>query len=390
MSRNVKHQPIVLKDLIKKDGDPTRAEMIKIIQTVADSKRFQRVTRDGFRAATQLPDKTWVQYFGTFPVFLEHAGLETASHTRKVISQIAKHARQDYIREVSHERLSWGDKFTKPDNGNRFKTLLIASDFHDKECDPFALKMFIEAASQIKPDNIVLNGDVFDLPEFSKHPKDFREWDTVGRINFGLDIIKKIRLASPDSTVDFIEGNHEARVVKHIMDESPATMEVLSDLHGMDIRKFFKLDDYEVNYIAMGDLTAFTDAQLRKAVMSSEKVYYKFVLARHHPPSKAHPLTMPGFNGHHHRMEITSHWTHDRGSFNWIQTGSMHRRLASFTEGRTWNCGFLYAIVDTKYERVNFEYITVGDTGCLLGGQFYQRSKSDYYPTLKAELNRKF
>jgi len=158
----------------------------------------------------------------------------------------------------------------------------------------------------------------------------------------------------------------------------------------MDIRKFFKLDDYEVNYIAMGGLDAFTDAQLKQAVMSSEKVYYNFILARHHPPSAKHPMAMPGFNGHHHSVSVSTHWTHHLGSFNWIEMGGMHRRLASFCDGRKWNCGFLYAVADTKHERVNFQYTTVGDTGCVLGGQYYEREKNEYYPALTAELHRKF
>jgi hypothetical protein len=390
-TKNIKHQNFSLGDLKIKDvDDPTKSELIMILQKLADSRIFQRVTRDGFRAATQLGDVKWIKHFGSFPAFLEAAGLETPAHIKKVANQIAKHARHDYIKSVSNERLTWADKFVKPDNGNRFKTMIVASDFHDIECDPFALRMLVEACQQIKPDTIVLNGDVFDIPEFSKHPKDYREWDTVGRINAGLDIIKKIRLASPDSVIDFIEGNHEARVVRHIMSESPATMEVLADLHGMNMRKFFRLDDYEVNYIASGDLGSFTDAQMKSSVLSSERVYHNFILARHHPPSKAHPVDMPGFNGHHHCYHATTHWTRHLGSFNWIQLGSMHRRLASFTEGRTWNCGFLYAVVDTKFNRVNFDYVTVGDTGCVLGGQYHERLKSEIYPTLKAELRGKF
>lgn len=387
-TENRKHDPFTISDVLsKKPAGYSEADLITIANDLANHFKFKRVTRDGFRNATQISDASWARYFGSFPAFMEAAGLNNTAQTRKVTSAIARHSRQDFIRTVSEERLTWGTAYVKPDTGTRFKTLMAASDFHDKEVDEFALRMFVEACSQVQPDVICLNGDLFDLPEFSRHIKDPREWDVVGRMNKALDIVHQIRLASPKSQIDLIEGNHEARMVKFLMDGGSGLMDILHDVHGMDMRKLFRLDEYEVNYIAMGELQAFTDAQLRKAVLSSEKIYWNFILARHHPPTKKHPALFPGFNGHHHQHLVDTRWNHRMGSYEWHQTGGMHKRQASYTEGRKWNCGFLYGVADTKYERINWQYTFVGDTGCQMGAQFYERHKDEYYPGLLGEID---
>lgn len=390
MTQNRKHHRLDAVGVMTHTPKYSAEELIRIMQDLAERKKGVRVTRERFRNETQIFDRHWVTHFGTFPAFLEAASLETSTGSRKIINQIARHSRSDVFDKVSQDRLSWGSQYVRPENNQRFKTILIGSDFHDVEIDPFAERMFVEAARQIQPDVVCINGDLFDLPEFSRHPKDPREWDVVGRINRGLSTIAAIRDAAPDSQIDLIEGNHEARLLKFLIDNDQPMMALLADLHGMDIRKLLKLDVYEVNYHAMADLTAFTDAALRKAVMSSEKIYWGTLLARHHPPAGKTNVWMPGFNGHHHQHHVDTFWTHNYGSFEWHQTGGMHRRLASYTEGRKWNCGFLYAVVDTQYQRVNFDYVMVGDTGCQMGGRFYERAEEEYFPALVAELERKF
>jgi hypothetical protein len=390
MEKTTKHQPVMTGSVMLDERTFTRETLIDLIRSVAEDDPTVRVTRDRFRAITKLKDSDWIIHFGTFPAFLEAAELETSATTRALSNQIARHSRKDYLRSVSHSRLTWGNVYQKPDNGERFKTMLVASDFHDTETDPFCMRMFVEALQQIQPDVVCVNGDLFDLPEFSKHPKDPREWKLVERIQNGLAILETIRNVCPTATIDLIEGNHEARIIKFMLDNSPQLMEILSDHHDMDVRKLLRLDDYAVNYVATTDLAAFTDAQLLQGVRSSEKIYYNFVRARHHPPSKKDPVLMPGFHGHHHAHLVTTHWAHNLGSFEWHQLGAMHKRLASYTDGRKWNCGFLYAIMDTQYERVMFDYTVVGDTGCQLGGQFYERLPTEYYPKLLSDLNRQY
>jgi UDP-2,3-diacylglucosamine pyrophosphatase LpxH len=81
----------------------------------------------------------------------------------------------------------------------------------------------------------VLNGDIFDLPEFSKYTQDPRHFAPVERIKWVHQFLNDLREAAPDAQIDFVEGNHEFRLLRHLSEATPALMTVLADLHGMTI-----------------------------------------------------------------------------------------------------------------------------------------------------------
>lgn len=326
--------------------------------------------------------------YGGWTSFKERCGFIESAHARKLRNQTAKHTRVDHLRTASELRLTWGDIYTKPDNGERYKTIMGAGDFHDIETDPFALRMFIAKVAAVQPDVVSIHGDLFDMPSFSKHYQDPRVYDLVERIQKGHDILELIRDASPNSQIDLIEGNHEARIAKHIIELSPSTATVLNHFHGMGIRELLGLDRWQVNYIAKNDLMAFTDAQLKSDVTESEKVYWNTVWVRHHPPKQTN-VAISGFHGHHHSHEVTSYMNPLSGSFEWHQLGCMHKRHASYTNGRKWNLGFITGVVDTYMERVSWDYTYVGDTCCQMGGKFYERREDEYYPALLCDLENR-
>lgn len=168
------------------------------------------LTRDKFRKESGVPVPDWEFHFGTFNALKSAAGVTVATATdRKVLASIAKSELLSVRDALDKERKSYGDRYTRTDN-KRYKTLLVCSDLHDKEVDPFTMRVIIETAKRAQPDIISLGGDVFDLPEWGKYPVDPREWDAVGRIQHAHDhIFKPLREAAPDAQIDLIEGNHE-------------------------------------------------------------------------------------------------------------------------------------------------------------------------------------
>lgn len=330
----------------------------------------------------------WEKLGYSWTEFKKQCGWSPTRATQKLLNQSSKHASVDYLRTASEERLTWGTIYTKPDNGDRFKVVMGAGDFHDQECDPFAWRMWINKVRYAQPDIISIHGDMFDLPEFSRHTQDSREYMLLDRLNIVHDMLGEMREASPESQIDLIEGNHEARIHRLFMDVAQPVAGVLDGLHNMDLRKFLGLDEFEINYIAKGDLFAFTDAQLRRAVLESERVYYNTLWVRHHPPKKEN-ISMPGFHGHHHAHNVTTHFNPNFGGFEWHQLGGMHKRQASYTDGRKWNTGFITAYVDTVMQRVSFDYTAVGDTCCILGGKFYERHPNEFWPGLLGDLDNR-
>lgn len=332
------------------------------------------VTRNIFRNQANCSEATWNQFFGTFEEFKRQSGVKLTRYQHAHEKAIAKHASVEHYKELADQRKEYGEKYLR-DGAGRYRTILLASDLHDKEADPFFLRVFLDSARRIQPETISLVGDVFDLAEFGKYPVDPREWDAVGRIRFVHDeILHPLREACPDAQMDLIEGNHEARLLRLLADATPALRAVLADLHGMSIGSLLGLDRFEVNYVAQGDLATFTQRDMQSELRKNYRVYHKTLLAHHFP--EARQMGMPGVNGHHHKHEVWSSFNPTFGPHEWHQMGCGHRRDASYCNGEKWHMGFAIAHVDTVTRASLIEYVPVTDFACV-GGKFYHRREDE-------------
>lgn len=350
-------------------------DCIKELLLMANMEPDRIVTRNFFRVNSSISESTWNRYFGTFEEFKRQAGIKLSRPQHALERDIAKHASVDHYRSINGDRLDWAETYVR-ENGKRFKTIICCSDLHDIEIDRFYLRVLIDTIERVQPDVVSYVGDVFDLPEFSRYDVDPREWDVVGRMNFvHHQIFGPAREASPDSQFDLIEGNHEARMLKHFADASPALKAVLSDLHGMTISSLLGLEKYEINYIAKADLGTFTKTDLKKEITHNYKIYWNAFLAHHFPHGKN--MSMPGVNGHHHKHIVWSEYNPQFGSYEWHQMGAGHKRDASFCEGEKWNNGFAICNVDTITKATAFDYIFVGESHAVSGGKWYYRQEGE-------------
>ncbi|MDY7537631.1 metallophosphoesterase [Undibacterium sp. RTI2.1] len=357
-------------NLEKITDDWTKEECIEELQRIAKIDPDRVMTRNYFRVNGRIAESVWNQYFGTFEEFRRQAGLVLSRQQHQFERQIAKHVSVDHYRKANDERRNYDVKYLR-DKSGRFKTVMICSDLHDIEIDPFYLRVWLDTVARVQPDIIVFNGDIFDLPEFGKYGVDPREWDVVGRIKFAHDkILGPTRAVAPEAQIDFIEGNHEARMLRHLSDETPAMRAVLAELHGWTISKLLGLDQFEINYIAKADLAAFTKRDFEKELAQNYKVYFDTFLCHHFP--HARNLKLPGVNGHHHKHIVWSDFTPVYGAFEWHQLGSGHKRAASYCEGEKWHMGFDIAHIDTHTRATMHDYVTVTDMS-VSGGKFYHR-----------------
>lgn len=362
----------------------TRQELIDQLRNLNDQYPG-KVTRHLVRTQTDIFEPAYLDWFGNFSEYVRQSGLKETRYTTKINSQVARNASVEVMKTLGDERKSYGSRYLR-DHGGRYRTMMACSDLHDKEIDPFFHRVWISTVKMIQPDNIVYDGDIFDCPEFGRFDQHPRDWDAAGRIKFMHNFFHDTRNAAPDAQVDFIEGNHEGRLIKHIFSESPGIADIMGRVHEWTIPKIFGLDQFEMNYIGQAELTAHTDAALKREVYEKNyKRYYGCVLAHHFPKGKS--FGMPGFNGHHHKHEVTSLRNAHYGAYEWHQMGTGHKRNASYTDGSIWNNGFLIINVDVEKRRPIFDYVYVGDTMAVAGGTFYYRQPEEYYPALVNEMN---
>lgn len=357
---------------IPKLHDGTIEDVLHDIRAIAEANPERVITRNYYRVHGRYSESTWSQYFGTWAEAKRQAGIVLTRQQHNVEKQIAKHASVDHYREMNVERRSYGDSYDKP-NSKRFKQVIVAGDMHDKNVDQFYLDVMLDTCRRVQPDVIVLNGDIFDAPEFGRYTVDPRQWDVVGRIRFVHDnILRPLREYCPKSQIDFVEGNHEFRLCKHLADATPALRVVLSDLHNMTISKLFGLDEFEINYISKGNLSAYTLSDIHREVKKSYKNYWDCFIVHHE--SEGMSLGMPGINGHHHKTVITPKYSELYGAYSWIQHGCGHKLDAEYCHPK-WQLGFVVATADTLTKRTVFDTVTFSENFVVVGGVYYERAK---------------
>ena len=360
--------------LIVKLKDGTKEQCVEDLRGIALSNPEMVISRNYYRVNGRYSESVWNGYFGTFDEFKRQAGIILTRQQHQLEKHIAKHASVDHYRKLNIERQDYEAKYIR-ENTKRFKTIVTASDLHDIEIDPFFLRVFLDTIIRVNPDIVIFDGDIFDLPEFGKYGVDPREWDVVGRIKFVHDeIFRPIREALPDVQIDFIEGNHEARLLRHLGDSTPALKAVLSELHGFTVAKLLGLDEFQINYIAKCDLAAYSKADLNKELGKNYKIYWDCFMAHHFPHAKN--MGIPGVNGHHHKHEVWSLFNPVFGAYEWHQMGSGHKRDASYCAGEKWHNGFAIVNIDTLRRGVNFDYIPVTDFA-VSGGKWYYRDPDE-------------
>lgn len=350
----------------------TKEDCIRLHQSIVRMYPNRKISRFWFQKNSGISESTWNRYFGTFEEYKRQARIKLSRQVHALERSIAKHASVDHYRALNQERRVCDGKYIK-DNGSRFKTMILGFDQHDREVDPFCLRVFHKTIEMYQPDDVVFGGDLFDLPEFGRYPVDPREWDVTGRIKFCHEqILAPTRLLAPNTNMHLIEGNHENRLMRHMCDGNQSLRVVLSDLLGMTVSKLFLLDQLQINYVARSDLAAWTKRDIDQELKRNYKIFYDCFLV-HHFTSEGVGMAMPGASGHSHKYMAWTHYNPTFGSYTFQQFGCMHYRSAVYTNAEKWSVGFGIVHIDTLTKNVNVEYIPVTDTAYVAGWRFVRQ-----------------
>lgn len=369
-----KENAVPLSEDAKKYHDWTPDQCCAELRRIAEIDTTKVISRNYFRNNSQISESTWNRHFGTFEEFKRQAGVILSRHAHRLEKNIALHASKDRQRAMNEQKNGWEDAYLRPHCG-RFQTALVCSDIHDIACDPFYWRILVDTAHRVQPEKIVLNGDIFDLPEFSKYTQDPRTFDPTARIKWVHSLLRAFREACPDAEITFIEGNHEFRLLRHLTEATPALMTVLSELHGMTVPQLLGLEQFELNYVARMDLAAFNEADIKKELSKNYVLLWDSILLHHFPEGRS--MGYPGANGHHHKHIVWNSYSPIFGSYEWHQLGCGHVPRASYCAGEKWSQGFLLAHVDTHNKHTQFEYIDTSFQHAIVGGRFYQRNEEE-------------
>lgn len=356
----------------KFDPSATRVDVIEDLRRVQTNHPDKFISRNFYRIHGEYSEKTWNRYFGTMEEFRSEAGLQLHRSGRQMEKHIAKHASLDESRHFYRMEIEpWVEKYAKTFTRDGMKKVFIASDFHDIEVDLFALGVFLDTCKIEQPDIIVLNGDIFDMYEFSRFDRDPRKIQLKKRMDFVRDyIFRPIREACPHAQVDLIIGNHEHRILKHMAARTPDSFPLM-DFMGITLAQVLGLDQFQINLVSKGNTTAYQTKEIREEMAKNFKLYFDCLVCNHTGDEDFGYTTV---SGHTHTPKVSTRVQLKRGPINHVVTGCMCKPDADYTTTKTnWQQGFAIAYVDPIFERVQVNSILFTDNFVNVNGRYYYR-----------------
>ena len=331
----------------------------------------KEITRNFYRQNGNYSDSTWQKHCGTFKEFKRQAELELTRHQHKLEKEIAKHAAFDhYVDFFQKEIMPLSNLYEVTSfSSGPIKKLMICGDLHDLHLDLFAWSVFVDQCKRIQPDIIVFAGDVFDLYEFSNFNVDPRQVQIVERFKFVKEkIFKVIREACPHSQIDFIMGNHEFRLLRHIADKTPFVRVLLSDVMGIGFAEIFGLHEFKINWISKVDFKAFSKMDIRNSLKENYRVYFDSFVVSHEPNN----FQLHGCNLHHHKLEVSHNYSVIHGVYKWVSVPGLHSLSADYVHGPVkWDLGFNFVLINTKTKEVIQQPQVVHQNWAVVNGIHY-------------------
>lgn len=232
--------------------------------------------------------------------------------------------------------------------------VLIFSDPHGWLADLTALRCINKVLQHNKFDEVIINGDLTDLPYISKHTQRLYEdgilkgYSEVKEIEYTRDeILKPLRL-STGANIRVKIGNHDERITKpfNIGDKQLARLAVLHQ--HFDTTKYEKMLGLDDGFIYdptdvynLFDVFSITHG-LSLNKNAAEKNIYEYMSS--------------GSTGHTHRLN-SKYLTNKRNPYVWLESGCTRliQQVEFFPTGKVadWQQGFI-EVVFTKDDDVRF------------------------------------
>jgi len=370
------------------------ADLQRVFQDKRNPYRGFAASRQRYRQLGHFPEIMVADFFGNHQEFLRAAGLHDSRETTKVRNKAAKlHTHQQIAKYAEDHVLAHCGLYDKTDSlkSSDSVRVLVGSDFHSWFVDPFALEVFLDVAKMVitplgKRGVVVLNGDVFDFPQISRH----RQMPGHFHLNlheerrFGQEqILARVREACPQATIHYLIGNHEYRLVTYLADAAPQ----LAGLPELEFETFLGVHKYELNLICRSSFLAPT-AKARKAdVRENWLVLFDTWIATHGTSiakvasmvELEGPFKMSGSSGHTHRPQIMTSNSLGTGTISWMSTPM----LAGFAVGRDfvstpsqWNMGFGIVTINPARKACSQELILIHEDWAAYGGREWTPSKA--------------
>lgn len=181
---------------------------------------------------------------------------------------------------------------------------LIGSDIHFPYEDRDGYQLFFDVAVSLKPQILVLLGDILDCYAVSAHDKDANRATPAAfkeELIYARAKLNELRDALPKTRIIYKEGNHETRLSRYIQKNAAA----LSNLRETKLDALLGLKDLDIEWIAnderlrIGRLWHIHGNEIAGGGQSPARLKYQrmqcnFVFGHHHQRDKFRPRAYDG------------------------------------------------------------------------------------------------
>lgn len=133
------------------------------------------------------------------------------------------------------------------------EVVAVAGDLHYPHVDLATWRAFNAWVRAVRPHRLIINGDYWDLPQVSSHAPEVSEGTAVlPPVRNGANALNTIAESVGEGGVDFLEGNHEARLYKKLVQpiayqlaglEHLLSLEAIARAHGLSDRVRWKVEN---------------------------------------------------------------------------------------------------------------------------------------------------
>lgn len=243
---------------------------------------------------------------------------------------------------------------------SKLRTACVAGDFHVAYDDPKQRTLWFDFLDRVKPDEVILNGDVMDfyaVSRFCKDPDRATPSAFQGELEACRELLAQVRHLLPQAKLTYVEGNHERRWRKYLW----ANQSVLSGLEEVELPRLLRLEEMGVGYeedgVWLGDLF----------------VYHGRVVRKHSGYSARAELELNGCSGlSNHTHRDGHHGVRNRaGVWGWWENFCMCQLDPEYVEGvANWTPG--WSLVSIVEKRPHVEQIMTKGYKYVWGGELVE------------------
>jgi predicted phosphodiesterase len=373
----------------KKKGSPTPEQLLADIIRVAEDKetnpigyKFSSITARRYELYGHYPLQYVHDEWGQFSLALEIAGIKDKAGTRAKNKAIAENSRREhagrYLKQCVRPYVLTDPVFTRSLVGD--KLVLVISDTHATYLDPFTWWSFLGTCRALKPDVVVLNGDILEGSAISAYPKiPGATLDLQVEFDFARSMFEQLReLCGPDTELIWCAGNHGLdRLAKYLSSQASG----FAGLRSLRFDVLCGLNDLGVRLAQGGSLCSPQGTELHDPGL----LLYNFFYVRHgvklgKTPAMAEleAAAMSGTTGHVHRASVAYGTSMAHKALSHMSTPMGCSELAgkAYMKGPTtgWQRGF--GIVHLLAGGKVHQYPVVTDGGvCVAEGHVFSKTR---------------